>query len=490
MPAPPRIGGSAVGGSTRARESRPGGAIVVPAYDAAYYLSSTGRSTAIGGSAIGGRRQLVRPAAGIVALPDAPAGTVTLQWWWAYAQTCTIVRIDADGTRTPVRGGEGIAPVGASRTNPQTNPRARDSLTGYSAGANTTLSRQTGLTPGPVAGVSAAVRGTAAAAGAVVVSVPGDAVSTAPATYGFEAQTSAVATALGLSVEWFDGNSTTLGSILYSVSSADRTRAAAGLAWLTVAVDTAPAAAAVGVLSYRAAGLPAGGWLQLSGRMLVPGTDTPPAPTDYFDGDSLGAAYIGTDGVSFSQIAQLQTLVDAEAPLDAPVSYEVTASSVPGWLVRSEAVRIPGAAVFGSAGRWGSRRRALLTHPGQARTVRLWIQDAPELEDDIAEGRHRVKGRRNLVVVQAAQRDGWTSSLDIWCETGDELDRLLDMLAVPSPMLLRLSGDLVGYPPNWWQTWGKVRLAPLERSGRIPLRKLTVPVTTVDRPTVAGAIAV
>lgn len=488
MTAQQRYGGSAYGGATRARESRPGGAILVPGFDAAYYLFVTGGGARYGGAAYGGRRQLTRPAAGIAALPDPAAGAVTLQWWWGFGDAVTVFRIDPDGSRVPVRGAEGVTPVGPSRLNPSSNPRARDGVEGYAAAANTTLSQRTGLTPGEVRGVTTAVRGTATAAGQAGIVASLDAASPLLSTYGFEVQTSAVAATLGLSIEWFDASSASLGSTFYPLPAADRTRAAAGLAWVTPTTDTFPSGAAIGVPTYVATGLPAGGWVQVTARISEAGSAlTGP----YFDGDSLGGGWIGAPGLSFSRLGQQNLVVDAEAPLDVPIVYEMTCASVPGWLVRSEPVTLPSAGVFSSSGRWGSRRRALLTHPGQARTVRVWIEDAPSLDSDIEEGQFKVKGRRRKVVVQAAERDGYESSLSIYTEDGEELERLLDMFAVPSPMLLRLPGNLVGYPPVWWVSFGKLSIEPLERSGLIPVRKITVPITEVDRPSVAaGAIAI
>ena len=487
--APREYGGSAYGGAQAARQDRTGGAIPVPGFDASYFVFAAGGAAPYGGSTYGGRRALARPAAGIAALPDPDAAAVTCTWWWAYGEAVTVVRVEPDGTRVPVRGAEGTSPVGRSRSNPASNPTARDAATGYSAGANTTVGRRTGLTGLPVDRVSTAIRGTATAAGQAAIVADLDLAAPAPTRHGFIVQTSALATTLGLAIEWFDSAGVTISPTTYPVAASVRTSAAAGPVWAEIDVTTWPQGAAVGVVSHIATGLPAAGWLQVTARILGDAGDVD-GPGSWFDGDTLGGGWVGAAGLSRSILGPLQTVVDAEAPLDVDVVYELAAGSTPGWTVRSTPIRLDGVRVFAGSGRWGSRRRALLTHPGQARTVRVWIEDAPELTRGITEGRHRVRGRANLVVVQAGERDGATGSLTLISEDPGELGRLLGMLEVPSPMLLRLPAQLQ-YPPVWWLTFGEVTVAPLERSGRIPVRKLTAAVTTVDRPSVAaGLIAV
>lgn len=483
MPARPALGADVLGGSRQTRGGRQGG-LTVPGYAAAYYWTATGGLPAVGQAALGGRTARTFPSAGLSAAADPTDGTVTVPLWWAWADTATLTRITPDGTRTPVRGSP-ISLPGPSRRNASSNPKARDDLTGYAAGSNTTITRLTGLTTA-LEKVTTGVRATATAAGAATVQLTLDAAAVVSSVYGLLARTSAAASSIALSVTWYDAFGVSLGVQTFSLPPSAVTVAATAWAWSTI-VAAGPAGAVTGVASWVASGLPAGGTFDLTARVTEGGGDI---GATYFDGDYRGGSWIGTAGLSYSDLAALAFVVDTETPLDVPVRYELSNPAFPGFIALSDPVTINASDVFGGGGRWGTRRRALLTHPGMARTVRVWIEDAPTLDSDIGQGEFKVRGRRRKVVVQSAQRDGYESSLTLITEDGDEFARLLGMLEVPSPMLLRLPAGLL-YPPLWWLSFGKLSIEPLERSGMIPVRKISVPVTEVDRPSVTvGPVAV
>lgn len=479
-------GGAAYGGSrTPGPGGRGGDALLVPGYNAAYTISSRGSGrSAYGRAAFGGRRTVARPAAGLFAVPDPDSGAVTVPWWAAFVETATITRVDGGGARTPVRGGEAMAPAGPWRRNPSSNPIARDSADGYVGGANTTVSRTTDRPqPAPLERVTTAVRGTAAAAGAATIVTSLDPTGPMTTTFAAALRTSVVATALRLQVAWYDRDSTLISTSTYPVPDAVRTAAGAAAQWGTVTVDTWPSGAVLGVVSWSATGLPAGGWLEVTARISEVGAAlTGP----WFDGDSLAAAWIGTPGLSHSAQGALATLVDAEAPLDTDLVYELTLSTLPGWVARSEPVRLESEAVFGrgTGDRWRSRRRCLLTHPGQARTMPAWVQDAPEVSNDLEQEAHALPGRRRKVVVSADVRSGDEGEIVFITESREERARLLELLDDGSPLLVRLPPALQ-YPPLWWLAFGSLSTEALERSGRVPVRKLTVPFIEVDRPAVA-----
>lgn len=462
------------GGSPVARTPRESGGYDVPGYDSVYYWSLRGIAASYGQAAYGGRRTFNLPAAGLFAEPDPAAGTVSIPLWWAYADEVIVSRRDADGTVTPLRDSPIRLDRALSRTNQASNPKVRDNSTGYTAGTNTTLSRlQNQTLPTPY--VTTALRATATAAGTARFQLATEAAPAGARTYGQWIRTSALASAIQLSITWFNISSVELSTQTYSTGTVGRTQAVGAYSWTTIVVDSWPENAITGVVSYLATGLPAGGTMDITGRLVEAGAVL---GNGYFDGDFPGAGWSGTPGMSASLISPITYAVDAEAPLDSPVVYELTNALVPGFVASSELITLDSTHVR-------APRDALLTHPGLTRTIPVWVETEPEITRPIEQASFQVIGRRRLIVVTAPQRGSDTGSLTFVVEGIEERKRLLDMLDDGSPLLLRAPASY-GHPPLWWLSFGDVSIeAPGNGVASYDLRRITATFTEVDRPSAA-----
>ncbi|GAA4845462.1 hypothetical protein GCM10023201_40880 [Actinomycetospora corticicola] len=471
-------GRAAFGGGTRPAGARAPGGIAVPGFDTVFYWSTTLSTAPYGRAAYGGRSSSYYPTAGIAAIPD-PAGAVTnLMLWWAFADAVAVTRIEADGTRVPVRDAEAVAlPRSRSRRNRSSNPKARDSLSGYTAGTNTSISRITGVSVviDDDNTVTTAVRGTATAGGGIAIGMPLDAASPLTEQYQWRVRTSALATTLGLSIDWYDRDSQLLATQTYLVSGGTATAAAAGFTTAQVSVASRPGSSVLGVVSYIATGLSAGDTLDVTARLRETTIAGP-----YFDGDSPYAAWMGAAGLSFSQQGVAVYVRDFEAPLDTPVRYEITSSAAPGYAATSEAVTL-----LAQLGQGVGVREVLMTHPGLAHTIRVWVEKEPSsISKAMEQGVFEIEGRRFPVVITGEQRGSARGSLTFVAETFDERDRLERFLDDGSPLLLRCPADW-GHPPNWWLSFGDLDIQHWTHHARKQVRRLEVPFIEVERPSVA-----
>lgn len=476
MAVPERYGGVTYAGSPLARAGLPGNALTVPGFTAIYYWTRAGSSSAYGQAAYGGRAAVSYPAAGLLASPDPDSATATIWVWWAFASEVILTRVDADGTRVPVRSSPVRLDPAKSRRNYATNPKARDTLTGYTADANTTIDRLTGQTT-PSEYVTAALRLTADVAGDVSVSMTGEPVGPVATSHGFWAKTSALVSDLYLQVQWYDKDSLSLGTQTYPTGDVAREQAVGAWSWCEVTIDSWPASAVVGVLSLGAAGVAASGTVDITGRLTETGEAL---GGGYFDGDFPASAWSGDPGLSYSDTSAIAYVIDAEAPLDTPVRYEISSGRAPGYAASTLDVVVPG-------DRFRSPYDALLTHPGLAKTVPVWIEADPEITNTIEQGQFQVIGRRNKVVISAPQRAGDEGSLTFVCETLEQRRELRAMLDDGSPLLLRAKGGY-GKPPNWWLAFGDLTVTPptsgaANSTGEV--RRLTASFVEVDRPSAA-----
>lgn len=470
-----RYGGFAYGGTRLGRQGLPDGALTVPGYDAIYYWTQAGSSSAYGQAAYGGRVAFTYPAAGILAAPDPESGTVTIWAWWAYASEVVVNRVDPDGTRTPVRSSPIVLDAKASRRNLASNPKVRDATTNYSAGSNTTLSRLTALST-PSEYVTTALRQTAASAGTVSTSVTTDAVQPRPTVFSWWARTSAVVTDLQVQVRWYDLNSLDLGVSTYSVGATGRTQAVGAWSRVSTAMTSWPSDATVGVLTYAATGVAAGGTVDMTGRL----TEATITVGDYFDGDFPASMWIGAVGLSGSDTSKIGYTIDAEAPLDTPIQYEIASARAPGFVASTTPVTVSGDL-------FKPPYDALLTHPGLAKTIPVWVETDPEITNSIEQGKFQVIGRRNKVVISAPQRGGDEGDLTFVVESLEQRTQLLAMLDDGSPLLLRSKGGY-GKPPMWWLAFSDITVSPAE-SGTAntvnEVRRIKAPFVETDRPSAA-----
>ena len=466
-----RFGGEAYGGARSGQRAGVGG-IAVPGFDAVYYWTVAGGAGAYGRAAYGGRATSTFPIAGLAASPDPDTGIVTIPVWWAFASAAVLTRVDAaTGERTPLR--DSPARLGSgSRRNGSSNPKARDDLTGYTAGPNTTQVRLAGLTtPDPL--VTTAVRLTASAAGSVSTAFSLDAVSTATTAHQLWVRSAATVTAMSLSVRWFDASSADLGVTTYPAT-VPLAQAATGWATASVVINTRPGTAVRGLASFTADGVAAAGWVDVTARLTELGAAV---RGRYFDGDYPAAGWIGTPGLSYSDLAPVAYLVDAEVPLDRPVHYELTNPATPGFVASSSPVTLVSDRLVGT-------RQCLLTHPGWSLTVRVWLAAEPEVTNPLEQSAKKVIGRRRKVVVSDTQRAGDEGSMTFVAETFEERKRIKLLLDDGSPLLVRLPQSF-GHPPLWWLSFGAATWKAQSHRSTVPLRTVTVSFVEVDRPSAA-----
>lgn len=470
MPAPSRYGGATYAGSTQAYTGRDSG-LTVPGYDAVYYWQSSAAAGAYGSAAYGGRSSNPVPSAGLFASPDPATGVITVPAWWAYASYVSLYRITRDGERQQVRQSPVQMPSG-SRHNNILNPKAKVDLTGLTAGTNTTLSRLTGqVTPSQY--VTTAIRSTATAAGNVAFTATTDPANTIEATYGFWVRTSAAATDIRLSIQWFDINGVVVSTQTYPVSTTARTQAVNAWSWATVTVTTYPTDAATGVLQYSATGLPLGGTMDVTGRILEIGNTL---QGDYFDGDFPGGSWTGLTGVSYSEYGPIVYVVDGEAPLDTWVRYELSNPLVPGFTALSEEVILT-----------CDKNTNWLTHPADPEhPFKVWVEAAPERTRKLARTVHEVINRSKPVVVSGAARVAEAGAITFITEGFVERDKLKAMTSDGTPLLLRAPAYL-GYPGQMWLSLGDETEKPPSHYAPGTYKRMEYDFQIVDAPISANA---
>lgn len=474
-------GGQSYGGA-RAVPAASGAPTVDPANPAGsgWTFRSAGGGGPYAGVAYGGGGLLGQPSTGgISATPDPLLGLVRLSAWWGGAPYLRVVRVVGE-ERTPVRGAYPVTVDAPSRRNRCTNPSGEVNTAGWLAGANTTVARTTvGAAPTGVA----AIRLTATAAGAVNTAVPvalplPDGAPMISLALRLSAQPSG---ALTVTVTWRDSAGATLGTTTATLASAalapyvgrwDRTPVLAVPAWTGGAGG---AAASSGTMALAVAGMAAGGTADLD-AVLIEGATT--AGTTYFDGTSPYAAWVGTAHASASTIAAVQAVVDREAPLDVPVTYELRAPDQPGAVAVSEPVVLD------------SGDRTWLSHPTAGRALAVTVAREPDQTRGIARGVFPVLGRARPIAVTASRRQAPAGTYQVWAETFAERDELLGLLEDGSPLLLRAPARL-GHGPGEWLSIGDVEVKVLGHGAwEGQTRELSLPYVVVDAPVADDSLAV
>lgn len=400
-------------------------------------------------------------AGGIVATPNPATGTVTLSVWWPYAPSLQLLRTGPDGVRTPVRGGYPVTPTTATLVNYSTNPNSI-STAGYVPGTGSpTLSLY--ARTDSVGGT--AVRATIASAGTDEVTVPQALTAEPIVTLAFDCQLSAKATSVTVTAGWNDGNGNALTASAVSLT-ADQISSAVGQFTRFALTVTPPAAAATcSSLKVTAAGMPINGTMDLDRWKLVTTVDD----GTYGDGDSLGGVWNGTQGLSTSVLAPVQTVVDGECPLDVACSYALYAPFLTGGYARTPVITL------------ASNENSWLTHPAYpSAPVQVYPWVAPALVRKIPQGVFAIIGRANPIVVSAARLSA-TGTMMIDAASFAARDQLLSLLADGSAVLLRAPADF-GYGQGLWLAIGDVTEDPKGRPAWSQSRPLTVAFTVVDSP--------
>jgi len=484
-------GGGTYAGAREVPGSSGGAVITDPANPGAYgwrWVAQTGPAP-WAGQAWGGGGQLARATAGgLSAYPDADLGVVNLSAWWTEASYLRIVRVLGD-TRTPVRNAYPIVVTGATRRNYCANPSFEQSLSGWLAGANTTLTREIAPLIAFVGGAFGRLK--ANAAGAVNVTVPvGLPIPEGAMGVSFGLRLSALPSgALTITAAWQDASANALPSSVVTIPSASLSDYVGRWARIPVQVLAPPqagasgVAAATGTLTVSVAGMASAATADLDAVLIEAAT----GGGDYFDGDTPYAGWSGTAGGSTSALAQVTRLVDGEAPLDVPFYYELRAPGQPASLIRSEVLTL-------SSQRSAGGRVTWLSHPADTtRPVRAKVIAAPTLTRAARRGIYAVLGRREPIAVATSVRSSPEGTISVLTETLTERDRLLTMLDDGQPLLLRPPAEL-GFGPGWWISVGDVseststHYAGPNLIGE-NLRTVELPFTVVSAPSSASTAA-
>jgi hypothetical protein len=411
----------------------------------------------------GGTPQIALIYGGVVAVPDASRGVVEVQGWWPNATVLHFVRIHPDGSRNPVRGGYGLSVTALTRVNYSQNPSFEIGLNGVVTDAGTpTLTRITD----PAAPLGLYImRATVAGVGSNGVVMPTSLTGALPVTIGFDARFSVRPTGVRVVVSWADAGGGALSTNTVNVPAATINDAVSQFARVVVSL-TPPALAVTPTVKIIADGVTAGSTMDLDGITIEQG----PTTGSRFDGDSLGAGWTATKGLSSSRLAPIQTVVDGECPLDIPVTYVVYNPAITGGQVTSGTVALP------SVGRW-----CWLTHPLRSSSpTRVDLKSVPVLERAIEQGVFWPIGATRGVVV-ATQRREPTTDLTFNATSFDGRDELLDLMSDGLPLLLRAPATY-GYGPGSWWAMGTVTE---DREGRLAYQDamiLTAQATTVNTP--------
>lgn len=365
------------------------------------------------------------PGGGVVIAPDHDAGVMRVTAWWPDAETLQLIRLTPDGERAPVRGGYPLAAGQTTRRNWATNPGVEVGLNGYVAGTGTPTLSRIARTDGTTDAGSWAGRAVNASAGTSEITIPHALPSAVGFGIGIDLAFSAAPSSVTISVGWNNSVGGALTASTVALTSAQINAAVGGFSRIAATVSPPALAAAVGSIKVTAAGMPAGGIMDWDRVMFDPS-----GATGYFDGTTLGAAWLGTTGLSGSALAQVFTVLDGECPLDVPVYYEVYNPTILGGRMSSPI------AVLESGG------RTWLTHPSQPTTpVVVDLRSVPDLVDNVEQGVFYALDSPLATVVSARSRRASTGTLDLNAISGAERERLRGLFADLQPVLLRTPSD-------------------------------------------------
>jgi hypothetical protein len=408
------------------------------------------------------------PSGGISVAPDPAAGVMRIWAWWPDAPSIQVIRISETGVRTPVRGGYPVAVVGTTRRNRATNPSLETGLNGYVAGAGTPTLSRIARTDDPTAG-SWALRAQVAGAGSNEVTIP-QSLTVGRVTLGFDLRLSALPTSVTITLGWNDSTGGALTAATATLTASQYTASVNQYTRHVVVLNPPNGAAQVGSLKINVGGMPAGGQMDLD-RITA---ETASTDGSYVDGTTLGGTWSGTEHLSMSVVASVQTLADGECPLDVPVTYEVYYPAVVG-----RAGTLP---VTLSSTPSGSAERVWLTHPlTPSVPLECRITTAPDLEHVLEQGVFPILDSPTPVVVSASTRLAPAGAVEFLTETWAERDRLIhDVFADGTPVLLRAPARY-GYDEEMWIVLGTIR-EPAGGKGWEQTRLLTAGFQVVEAP--------
>jgi hypothetical protein len=405
------------------------------------------------------------PGGGVLITPDPVNGVMMVRAWWPYTTSLQLVRIDMDGTRTPVRGGYPLRVTTDTRRNAVTNPSIEAGTNGYLPDVGTPTLTQL-ATPDAPSGAFV-LRATNASSGSSGVTVPTSLTPPPlglPVTVGGAIRTSALASSVTVSIGWTDSTGGTLTSNTATLTADQRAAAVSQFTRFTATVTT-PSDAVTPTLKITAGGMPAGGTMDLDALTFEVGATTGTA----FDGSTLGGSWLGAVNLSASVLAPVYTLLDGECPLDTLVRYEVLAPTITGGRVTSDPAVLE------------SNRRVWLTHPGNpSQPLQVDLREKPVRDYPIQQGKFRPMNRRYAVVVSNASRQGAEGEIKFNVLSMDHRERLLAMLEDGSPLLLRSPEDY--HFDTGWLSLETVKDDPEGRLAYQDAWLISAPFTEVEAP--------
>lgn len=460
--------GAGAYGADSSSDTAPPGQVIPPPIPGGstvyYYASENGRYPYAYGGWAGARPKILRLPGGVVVIPHADTGTMEIRGWWPDADYLHFVRIHPDGARYPVRGGLGVEVVEQQRRNSVSNPSLEVGTNGYVPGVGSpTLTRVSA--PGTAPSGEYHLRATIAGSGQCGVTVPTSHTPGPYATAAAHLRISSRPTALRFEIGWADAGGGALAATNVSFS-ADQINMVVNQWSRLTATVTPPSGAVTPTFKVVADGLPAGATVDLDALLFEPMS----GDGSFFDGDTLGASWLGTADLSASVLSPQITVIDADCPLDIPVSYLVSDPSLTGGFVISDPMALP-----------STGRLCWLTHPFRSLPVRCDLRMVPILQREIDQGVFWPIGRRNAVVVSSAKRRGATAEVTFNALSFSERDDLIDLLDDGAPMLLRAPATF-GYGPGRWWSFGSVTEDREERRAYQDAMILVAEGTEVDAP--------
>lgn len=429
-----------------------------------FYGDENGRYPFAYGGWAGARPEIASTPGGVSAVPRPDFGIVEVTGWWPNAPHLHFVRVHPDGSRVPVRGGLGVEVAGDSRRNAVTNPSVETGLNGYVPGVGSpTLTRVNDTATSPAGEYY--LRATVASAGQCGITVPTSFQASLFATAGVTVRLSARPTALRFEIGWTNSVGGALAATNVTFTADQVNTAVNQWARLTANV-TPPAGAVTPTFKVVADGMPAGGIMELDALTFEAAT----TDGSFFDGDSLGAVWLGTADLSVSLLSPMVTVADADCPLDVAVAYLVADPQLTGGYAISDDI------FLAAPGRF-----CWITHPRRELPVKCDLRSVPTLQREIDQGVYWPIGRTNALVVSAPYRRGATGEITFNAMSFTERDTLLELFTDGAPVLLRAPARY-GYGLGRWWSMGTVTEDREDRRAYQDAMTLVAEGTEVDAP--------
>lgn len=429
------------------------------------YEQNTTLTYAVRGFA-GRQSQSNYPGGGISIRPIPDRGVMEVTAWWPDAAVLNLIRVDLDGTQTPVRGGAPVAAVGSTRRNLCQNPSFESGLNGVVPDLGTpTLTRPN---DGTAPRGSYYLKATVAAAGSCGVVIPNAVGAGQDLTVAFDLKLSAAATSLTVQASFtdVDGNPLTLAS---ATLTADQINNSVSQFARQVLRLTTPAAGVTATIKVIAGGLPAGGAMSLDGITIERGTTS---DGSYFDGATYGATWLGTPDLSAAVLAPLLIVEDGECPLDVPVQYQLVNGSLTGGRMTSAYATLP------------SNETVWLTHPSAPdNPMEIFVAKRPLRGKAANQAVFQAINSPKFLTIASRTRSAWrsTEAIQIWTFGAEKTGRLLEMLDDNMPVLLRTPASL-NYGPPMWLSLGDIEEDPDGAGDWQEMLKISAPWVEVAAP--------